>query len=111
LAEPTVGNRLTTRFPSLNKKSIAIESETDWARLDAMTDADIDLSDCPEVTPETIEAQTQPETLENYLSLTYPLAERTVGNRALPWARWRLYGDDLRFGGVYARGYSGGGYC
>jgi uncharacterized protein len=28
------------------------KSETDWARLDAMTDADIDLSDCPEVTPE-----------------------------------------------------------
>jgi uncharacterized protein (DUF4415 family) len=28
------------------------KSETDWARLDAMTDADIDLSDCPEVTSE-----------------------------------------------------------
>jgi hypothetical protein len=28
-------------------------------------------------------AQNQPDTLENYLSLTYPLAERTVGNRAL----------------------------
>ena len=30
----------------------ASKSETDWARLDAVTDADIDLSDCPEVTPE-----------------------------------------------------------
>jgi hypothetical protein len=35
----------------MNNKSILSESETDWARLDAMTDADIDLSDCPEVTP------------------------------------------------------------
>jgi uncharacterized protein (DUF4415 family) len=36
----------------MNNKSILSKSETDWARLDAMTDADIDLSDCPEVTPE-----------------------------------------------------------
>ena len=28
------------------------ESQTDWARLDAMTDEDIDLSDCPEITEE-----------------------------------------------------------
>lgn len=27
-------------------------SQTDWQRLDAMTDEEIDLSDCPEVTPE-----------------------------------------------------------
>jgi uncharacterized protein (DUF4415 family) len=27
-------------------------SQTDWQRLDAMNDEDIDLSDCPEVTPE-----------------------------------------------------------
>jgi uncharacterized protein (DUF4415 family) len=32
--------------PTLNK------SQTDWERLDAMTDEDIDLSDCPEITPE-----------------------------------------------------------
>lgn len=32
--------------PTLNN------SQTDWQRLDAMTDEDIDLSDCPEVTPE-----------------------------------------------------------
>jgi uncharacterized protein (DUF4415 family) len=36
----------------MNNKSILSKSETDWARIDAMTDADIDLSDCPEVTPE-----------------------------------------------------------
>jgi uncharacterized protein (DUF4415 family) len=34
----------------MNNKSMLSKSETDWARLDAMTDADIDLSDCPEVT-------------------------------------------------------------
>jgi uncharacterized protein (DUF4415 family) len=27
-------------------------SQTDWERLEAMTDEDIDLSDCPEITPE-----------------------------------------------------------
>ncbi len=27
-------------------------SQTDWQRLDATNDEDIDLSDCPEVTPE-----------------------------------------------------------
>ena len=55
-------------------------------------------------------AQTQPDTLESYLSLTYPFAERTVGNRALSWARWRLDGDDDRFGVYFVRGYFGGGY-
>jgi hypothetical protein len=28
------------------------KSETDWVRIDAMSDEDIDFSDCPEVTPE-----------------------------------------------------------
>jgi hypothetical protein len=36
----------------MNNKSMLNKSETDWARLDAMSDADIDLSDCPEVTPD-----------------------------------------------------------
>jgi hypothetical protein len=31
---------------------ISKKSQTDWQRLDAMNDEDIDLSDCPEVTPE-----------------------------------------------------------
>lgn len=30
-------------------------SQTDWQRLDAMTDEEIDLSDCPEITPEQFE--------------------------------------------------------
>ena len=34
------------------KKSLTSkESLTDWAKVDAMRDEDIDLSDCPEITP------------------------------------------------------------
>ncbi len=36
----------------MSKKPTSSKSETDWKRLDAMTDEDIDLSDCPEITPE-----------------------------------------------------------
>ena len=36
----------------MNEKPISSKSETDWQRLDAMTDERIDLSDCPEITPE-----------------------------------------------------------
>ncbi len=36
----------------MKKKLISKKSGTDFKRLDAMTDADIDLSDIPEVTPE-----------------------------------------------------------
>ena len=36
----------------MSKKSISNKSETDWQRLDAMTDEEIDLSDCPEIAPE-----------------------------------------------------------
>ncbi len=36
----------------MNGESILKESLTDWERLDAMKDEDIDLSDMPEVTPE-----------------------------------------------------------
>jgi uncharacterized protein (DUF4415 family) len=35
----------------MNNESISSNSQTDWQRLDAMTDSDIDLSDCPEITP------------------------------------------------------------
>lgn len=31
---------------------ISSNSQTDWQRLDTMSDEDIDLSDCPEITPE-----------------------------------------------------------
>jgi uncharacterized protein (DUF4415 family) len=36
----------------MNNKSTLSKSETDLARLDAMSDEDIDFSDCLEVTPE-----------------------------------------------------------
>jgi uncharacterized protein (DUF4415 family) len=37
---------------NMNNESTSSKSQTDWERLDAMTDEDIDLSDCPEITPE-----------------------------------------------------------
>ena len=36
----------------MRKKSTSTKSETDWKRIDAMGDEDIDLSDIPEVTAE-----------------------------------------------------------
>ena len=36
----------------MNDKSILNKSETDWVRIDLMSDEDIDFSDCPEATPE-----------------------------------------------------------
>lgn len=36
----------------MNKKSTRGKSQTDWKRVDALKDEDIDLSDNPEVTPE-----------------------------------------------------------
>jgi hypothetical protein len=35
----------------MNEKSISTKSVTDWDRLRAMSDEDIDLSDCPIPTP------------------------------------------------------------
>ena len=43
---------LPERQPNMKKKTISKKSGTDFKRLDKMTDADIDLSDIPEVTPE-----------------------------------------------------------
>jgi uncharacterized protein (DUF4415 family) len=43
---------LQERQQNMNNKITSSKSETDWERLDAMTDKDIDLSDCPEITPE-----------------------------------------------------------
>jgi uncharacterized protein (DUF4415 family) len=36
----------------MKKRSISKKSGTDWKRLDAMRDEDIDLSEIPEITPE-----------------------------------------------------------
>jgi uncharacterized protein (DUF4415 family) len=43
---------LQERQQTMKKKVTLKKSGTDFERLDAMTDADIDLSDIPEVTPE-----------------------------------------------------------
>jgi hypothetical protein len=37
---------------TMNSKPMLAKSLTDWDRLSAMTDEDIDFSDCPEATPE-----------------------------------------------------------
>ncbi|WP_199248985.1 BrnA antitoxin family protein [[Phormidium] sp. ETS-05] len=36
----------------MNNKFTSSNSQTDWERLDNMTDEEIDFSDCPEITPE-----------------------------------------------------------
>jgi uncharacterized protein (DUF4415 family) len=36
----------------MNKKISSKKSQTDWARIDAMTDDEIDFTDCPEITDE-----------------------------------------------------------
>ena len=36
----------------MNKNSSPLESQTDWDRLETMTDDEIDYSDIPEITPE-----------------------------------------------------------
>ncbi len=36
----------------MNKQDTTKESQTDWTRIDAMTDDEIDLSDIPEITEE-----------------------------------------------------------
>ncbi|TAG12347.1 MAG: hypothetical protein EAZ39_30860 [Oscillatoriales cyanobacterium] len=41
----------------MNNEFTSSKSQTDWQRLDAMTDEDIDFFDCPEITPEKTKAQ------------------------------------------------------
>ncbi|MBI1876671.1 MAG: BrnA antitoxin family protein [Chloroflexi bacterium] len=36
----------------MKREATLTKSLTDWARLDTMTNEEIDLSDCPEITPE-----------------------------------------------------------
>ncbi|MBI1745153.1 MAG: BrnA antitoxin family protein [Acidobacteria bacterium] len=36
----------------MKKRNTSKKSLTDWQRIEAMTDQEIDLSDCPEITPE-----------------------------------------------------------
>lgn len=39
----------------MNNKFTSSNSQADWERLDAMTDEEIDFSDCPEITPEMLD--------------------------------------------------------
>ena len=64
----------------MNNKSILNKSETDWARLDAMTDADIDLSDCPEVTPDMFAGAVVRRSVNNRAKVTV-----TIDRDVLEW--------------------------
>jgi hypothetical protein len=55
----TVEDKLFTLFSqekllNMNHKFTSSNSQTDWNRLDRMTDEEIDFSDCPEITPEMV---------------------------------------------------------
>jgi len=41
-----------THDENISMKTVSSNSQTDWERVDSLKDKDIDLSDCPEVTPE-----------------------------------------------------------
>jgi uncharacterized protein (DUF4415 family) len=64
----------------MNNKSILSKSETDWARIDAMTDADIDLSDCPEVTSEMFAGAVVRRSVSNRSKVTV-----TIDRDVLEW--------------------------
>ena len=70
----------------MNNKSISSKSKTDWARLDAMTDADIDLSDCPEVTPSMFAGAVVRKPLNDRASVTL-----TIDRDVLEW--FKAQGD------------------
>lgn len=48
------------------------KSETDWARIDAMSDEDIDFSDCPEATPEMFAEAVVRRASKSQAMVTYP---------------------------------------
>lgn len=70
----------------MNNEPISSKSETDWARLDAMTDEDIDLSDCPEVTPEMFAEAVVRKPLNNQARVTL-----TIDREVLEW--FKAQGD------------------
>ena len=64
----------------MSNESISSKSKTDWVRLDAMTDADIDLSDCPEVTPEMFAGSVVRKSINNRAKVTL-----TIDRDVLEW--------------------------
>ncbi len=70
----------------MNNESISSKSETDWARLDAMSDEDIDLSDCPKVTQEMFAGAVVRKPLNNQAEMTL-----TIDRDVLDW--FKAQGD------------------
>lgn len=73
----------------MNNKPISSKSETDWVRLDAMSDEDIDLSDCPEVTPEMFAGAVVRRSPRHQATVTL-----TVERDVLEW--FKAQGDSAR---------------
>jgi uncharacterized protein (DUF4415 family) len=67
----------------MSKKPILNKSETDWQRLDAMNDEEIDLTDCPEITPQ----QFAKAVVRNGLPINKNKAQVTlrIDNEVLEW--------------------------
>jgi uncharacterized protein (DUF4415 family) len=64
----------------MNSESISSKSKTDWQRLSNMTDADIDLSDCAEVTPEMFSGAIVRKPISSRVNITL-----TIDRDVLEW--------------------------
>jgi uncharacterized DUF497 family protein/predicted DNA binding CopG/RHH family protein len=75
-----ISARKATKY---EQKPILNKSETDWQRLDTMTDDEIDLTDCPEITPE----QFAKAIVRNGLPVNKNKAQVTlrIDNEVLEW--------------------------
>ena len=65
----------------MNNKFTSSNSQTDWQRLDAMTDEEIDFSDCPEITPEMFAKAV----LRNGLPVTSTKTQIPIDSDILEW--------------------------
>lgn len=74
----------------MRKEAISNASQTDFARLDAMQDHDIDLSEMPEITPE---------------MFAKAIVRRGLKPRVKKQLTWRLDGDVLDWFRRQGRGY------
>jgi uncharacterized protein (DUF4415 family) len=74
----------------MNSKSTSSKSQTDWQRLDAMTDEDIDLSDCPEITPEMFAGAVVRNSINGQAQVTL-----TIDRDVLDW--FKAQGDKADF--------------
>ena len=65
----------------MNNKFTSSNSQTDWQHLDAMTDEEIDFSDCPEITPEMFAKAV----VRNGLSATSAKTQIPIDSDILEW--------------------------